>query len=340
MPIKISKYPRECDKTVIGYAAIFLALIATFIAAFYFFSAQMASTTGRNRKPAQAEGAGCKWYKASAVLISIAGIYLYYIILSDQFKFAYVAGYSGRDLPLVYKISAFWAGQEGSFLLWVLFHIAFGLLMIRRAAVQQSGVMAVFSILQALLIILLLAKNPFMMLAEPKLDGIGLNPLLQDPWMVIHPPIVFLGYAGLAIPFAFAVDSLLRKQYTDWIERALPWTLFSWSMLGAGIFIGGIWAYKVLGWGGYWGWDPVENASLVPWLVAGALVHCLLLARVRAAAVKAAYCTAIASFALVLYGTFLTRSGILSDFSTHSFADEGVGGLLAGMLLIVTVVAR
>jgi cytochrome c-type biogenesis protein CcmF len=185
-----------------------------------------------------------------------------------------------------------------------------------------------------MLLIVLLVKSPFMMLAQPQTDGIGLNPLLQDLWMVIHPPIVFLGYAGLAVPFALAIESLLVKRYQSWIADALPWALLSWSALGAGIFIGGFWAYKVLGWGGYWAWDPVENSSLVPWLLAGALVHVLFLARLRPLTVKLAYFASIFSFVMVLYGTFLTRSGVLSDFSTHSFTDEGIGGVLAGLVVI------
>jgi cytochrome c-type biogenesis protein CcmF len=156
--------------------------------------------------------------------------------------------------------------------------------------------------------------------------------------MVIHPPIVFLGYAALAVPFSYALGGLLSAKHETWIKEALPWALFASTTLGAGIFIGGYWAYKVLGWGGYWAWDPVENASLVPWLVSVSLIHLLLLARKRPAAIAAAYIAAIFSFGLVLYGTFLTRSGVLSDFSTHSFADVGIGGIL-GTFIVITMAA-
>ena len=253
-----------------------------------------------------------------------------------RYQFAYVYSYSSRDLSLAYKLAAFWAGQEGSFLLWLVFHSTFGLILLRQKDLPQA-VMAVYSIVQIVLILFLLVKSPFMMIAEPQADGAGLNPLLQDPWMVIHPPIVFLGYAGLAVPFAYALGGLLSRSHQKWVVPALWWSLLSWGALGAGIFIGGFWAYKVLGWGGYWAWDPVENSSLVPWLAAGALVHLLFLARIRTAGIKYAYITAIFSFILVLYGTFLTRSGVLSDFSTHSFADEGAGGLLAGGVFVTAL---
>jgi cytochrome c-type biogenesis protein CcmF len=319
-----------------GFAAIFLALIATGIAAFSYFNRHFAEVArpGQIRRNVN----GTLSYLVAVGLIGVAAVYLFGIILTDQFQYAYVFGYSAKDLPLAYKISAFWAGQEGSFLLWLVFHGVFGLILARNKA-TPPGVMAVFSVLQAILLTILLAKSPFMMLAEPRSDGAGLNPLLQDPWMVIHPPVVFLGYAGLAVPFAYAIGSLLANEHRKWLKPALAWTLLSWAALGAGIFIGGYWAYKVLGWGGYWAWDPVENSSLIPWLVCGALLHLLLLALRRPVAVKPAYLAAIFTFVLVLYGTFLTRSGILSNFSTHSFTDEGIGGLLAGLVMLTSATA-
>lgn len=323
---------------MIGFVAIFLALVATGIATFCYLNAYLASFS-RNRKPrvTGSEQRGLLFYRLSATCIACASLYLYYIIFSNQFQYAYVFGHSSSDLNAVYKFSAFWAGQEGSFLLWALLHVGFGLLLPRK---NYSGVLVVYSVIQSMLLVTLLAKSPFMMLAGvvPP-EGYGLNPLLQDPWMVIHPPLVFVGYAGLAVPFAYAIDGLLSGRHDSWIGRALPWTLFSWGILGAGIFLGGLWAYKVLGWGGYWAWDPVENSSLVPWLAAGALLHLMLLARRCIAAVRSTYFAAIFTFVLVMYGTFLTRSGILSDFSTHSFTDEGVGGLLAFFVMITAVLS-
>ena len=322
---------------MIGYGAVFLALIATVVAAVYYLKSHSSSLANRAPKLKSASKGG-RWYQLSAALIGAAAVYLLGLILAGQYQYAYVYSYSSRDLSLAYKFSAFWAGQEGSFLLWAVFHALFGLVLLRRRD-NPPAVMAVYSVLQAFLLLFILVKSPFMMLAQLPGDGAGLNPLLQDPWMVIHPPIVFLGYAGLAVPFAYALGGLMARSHHDWLGRALPWALLSWGALGAGIFIGGFWAYKVLGWGGYWAWDPVENSSLVPWVVAGVLVHLLFLARVRPSGIPFAYLGGIFSFVLVLYGTFLTRSGVLSDFSTHSFADEGAGGLLAGSLLVITVVS-
>ena len=166
------------------------------------------------------------------------------------------------------------------------------------------------------------------MLATTPADGQGLNMLLQDPWMVIHPPVVFLGYAAFTIPFAYAIAALWRREYDNWIKPALPWTVFAFLSLGAGIIIGGFWSYKVLGWGGYWGWDPVENASLLPWLAGAALMHGMILQQSRRKLRKTNFILAAVSFLLILYCTFLTRSGILADFSVHSFQDLGITGWL------------
>ncbi|SDD56752.1 hypothetical protein SPACI_052480 [Sporomusa acidovorans DSM 3132] len=322
---------------MIGYAAIFMALVTTGIATFCYLNAHMASSTRRSApRLSGSRDKGLFYYRLSALFIVITALYLFYIIVNDQFQFAYVFGYSSRDLSLIYKLSAFWAGQEGSFLLWALFHVGFGLVLARK---KQPCAMAVYAGIQIMLLSILLVKSPFMMLAEPRADGFGLNPLLQDPWMVVHPPVLFLGYAGLAVPFACAIDGIMTGRHKNWVSQALPWALFAWAALGAGIFLGGFWAYKVLGWGGYWGWDPVENSSLVPWLATGAMVHLLLLARVRLAAVKPAGFAALFTFVLVMYGTFLTRSGMLSDFSVHSYSDEGVGGILASFVLLTAVSA-
>lgn len=320
---------------MIGFVAVFLALLATGAAAFSYFNSHLGQMTRRldNASPVKR---AFMLYRTAAAFISATAIYLWFLILTDQFQYAYVFGYSEKGLSLAYKLSAFWAGQEGSFLLWLVFHAVFGLIIARRSSTTPA-VMTVYCLLQAVLLTILLAKSPFMMLPDSRLDGAGLNPLLMDPWMVIHPPIIFLGYAGLAVPFAYAVGGLLTNRHSDWIDSALPWALFSWCSLGIGIFVGGFWAYKVLGWGGYWAWDPVENASLVPWLVCSVMLHLFLLAKIRPVAIKAAYLATFFTFVLVLYGTFLTRSGILSDFSTHSFADEGVGSLLAALVALVMV---
>ena len=170
-------------------------------------------------------------------------------------------------------------------------------------------------------------------------DGAGLNPLLQDPWMVAHPPVLFIGYAAATVPFAYAIAALLRKDFSTWIERSRRWTLFTMTSLGIGIFLGGYWAYKVLGWGGYWGWDPVENSSLIPWLALVALVHGTLVQRRKGALVRTNIALALASYVLVFYSTFLTRSGVLSNFSVHSFSDLGLSRHLVFFMLFYVVIS-
>ena len=274
----------------------------------------------------------------------IASIYLLVLIFQNRFDIAYVASYSSKELSAVYKFSAFWAGQQGSFLLWLLIHGVAGLYLAVRRDLSAAG-MAVYMALLALLAVLVMAKSPFVPNENVVGNGMGLNPLLQDPWMAVHPPIIFIGYALLAVPLAYSAAALLDgRKGRDWLPAARRWALLAWGFLGAGIFIGGYWAYKVLGWGGFWGWDPVENSSLVPWLVAGIFVHVLRVAQIREAAITMVHLAGIFAYALVLYGTFLTRSGILGDFSVHSFAGTSIGMtiavvnglvLLAGLLLLM-----
>jgi cytochrome c-type biogenesis protein CcmF len=254
---------------MLGYAAIFLAFAATGIATIFYLKTCFIHARTEEHVPGKDKKASL-FYKIAALMLLLAAGYLYYVIFSDNFRYAYVFSYSSREQALAYKISAFWAGQEGSFLLWALFHAGFGLVLTRKNA---PVAMVAYCGLQLLLLVVLLVKRPFAPLAAIEPDGMGLNPLLKDPWMVIHPPVVFLGYAALAVPFVWAIHGQITGRHKEANSQALPWTLFAWTSLGAGIFIGGFWAYKVLGWGGYWAWDPVENSSLVPWLVAGALLH-------------------------------------------------------------------
>ena len=264
----------------------------------------------------------------SAGFISAASLSLWILIFENDFSVEYVATYSSTTLPTLYKISAFWAGQQGSFLLWLLIHAITGAVLTFRRT--QAASLGIYFLLQAVLILLVLAKSPFAENAAQVFEGVGLNPLLQDFWMAIHPPIIFLGYALLAVPFALSLGNLLTEASSrSWLEEARKWTLLAWSFLGAGIFIGGYWAYKVLGWGGYWGWDPVENSSLVPWLLSSVLLHTINLARKKSAVLSVTYIAATFTYALVVYGTFLTRSGILGDFSVHSFAGSSVGTAIA-----------
>ncbi len=261
---------------------------------------------------------------ASAGFIAAASLLLWILIFENDFSVEYVASYSSTTLPTLYKISAFWAGQQGSFLLWLLIHSTAGAVLTFRRT--NAAALGIFFLLQSVLVLLVLAKSPFAEHPAQVFEGVGLNPLLQDFWMAIHPPIIFVGYALLAVPFALSIGALLTEAASrSWLEDARKWTLMAWSFLGAGIFIGGYWAYKVLGWGGYWGWDPVENSSLVPWLLSGVLLHLINLARKKPAALSVAHVAATFTYALVLYGTFLTRSGVLGDFSVHSFAGSSIG---------------
>src|SRR6185503_18536742 len=169
-------------------------------------------------------------------------------------------------------------------------------------------------------------------------DGVGLNPLLQDWWMTIHPPVLFTGFSSFVVPFAIACAALLKRDYDGWVKPVLPWAVFSAAILATGFIMGGVWAYKVLGWGGYWGWDPVENGSLIPWLSNMALVHGLLIQRVTGSLRRTNFFLAVTSYVLVLYASFLTRSGVLADFSVHSFVNLGLNGFLLSFLFLIMVV--
>ena len=260
----------------------------------------------------------------SAGFIVAASLLLWFLIFENNFSVEYVATYSSTTLPTIYKISAFWAGQQGSFLLWLLIHAAVGVVLTFRK--NSAAALGIYFLLQSILVLLVLAKSPFAEHSAQVFEGVGLNPLLQDFWMAIHPPIIFVGYALLAVPFALSLGNILTDAKSrSWLEEARRWTLLAWSFLGAGIFVGGYWAYKVLGWGGYWGWDPVENSSLVPWLLAAVLLHLINLAQKKSAVLSVVHVAATFTYSLVIYGTFLTRSGILGDFSVHSFAGSNIG---------------
>jgi cytochrome c-type biogenesis protein CcmF len=288
------------------------------------------------------------------LFISIAGIFfastlLMMDILQHNFANAYVWSYSSRDLSIFLLVSTFWAGQEGSFLFWILCSalIAPFLWMYTRPRKLEAHVLAIYIAVQTFLVILLIAKSPFKTIYEqfpgqlapgqmPD-DGRGLNPLLQNFWMVIHPPVLFIGFAAAAIPYSFSIAALWRKEYQSWLSSAFPWVLFSGLSLGAGLMLGAYWAYGVLGWGGYWGWDPVENSSLIPWIISMALLHTMLVQTRTGNLVRTNFIFAILSYVLVIYSTFLTRSGILGDSSVHSFTDPGT--IVYSMLVLFLTAA-
>ncbi|GAB3715171.1 cytochrome c biogenesis protein CcsA [Spirosoma flavus] len=289
---------------------------------------------------------------------------LFYIIFNHYFEYHYAWSHSSRALPIKYMIACFWESQEGSFLLWLFWNAILGVILIRTSGSRwEAPMMTIFALVQAFLASMILGvvfgdtfkigSSPFLLLREampdtpifasdpnfiPK-DGNGLNPLLQNYWMVIHPPTLFLGFALTLVPFAFCVAGLWRNQPIEWIRPALPWTLFGALILGVGIMMGGYWAYETLNFGGYWNWDPVENAVYVPWLVMVGALHTMLIAKRSSTGLKSAIILTIATFLLILYATFLTRSGILGNASVHSFTDLGLSGQLLIYLLVFVVLA-
>ncbi len=292
---------------------------------------------GRDSAFDRAVGFARRLYLFYVGAIVLASLILMRLLLVHDFRVSYVASYSGRDLPFRYLFSTFWAGQEGSFLLWLFFGALIGVAVLRSAKEQEPPVMIVYLASFLGIVAILVKQSPFRFLAQLPPDGQGLNPLLQDPWMVIHPPVMFSGFASLSVPFAFAIAAMWVKRWDGWVVRAMPWALFTFITLGTAILMGGYWAYKTLGWGGYWAWDPVENTSLVPWLATVALVHGMFLQRAREKHRKINLILAILAFCCILYGTFLTRSGVLADFSVHSFVDLGITGWLVGIILTFLV---
>jgi len=272
-------------------------------------------------------------YTCFALSIVLASLVMAFALVTRDFRIEYVHQYSGLDLPAHYQLAAFWAGQKGSFLIWLLWGSLLGLGVYRTAGKQEPTVMAIYLTTLLGLVFILVRENPFVMLNETPTDGQGLNPLLQDNWMVIHPPIMFIGFAASAIPFSFAMASLWRRDDSGrWARRAFPWALGGFMVLGLAILLGGYWAYTTLGWGGYWGWDPVENASFIPFLFGTVLIHGLYMERSKGRFRRINYVLATLVFMSVLYGTFLTRSGVLADFSVHSFVDLGISGYLIALM--------
>ncbi|HPC84354.1 MAG TPA: cytochrome c biogenesis protein CcsA [Thermoanaerobaculaceae bacterium] len=318
-----------------GVVALWVALVALLASTILYVRALRGAGTARE----QARQA----YAVATLAVVLATTALAYLIMSHDFRVHYVYSYSDTSLSAPYLFSTLWAGQEGSFLLWLLFGMLIGLPLIRSAGDDEAYILLPYNLAQLSLVAILLRQSPFRFLeglpaGQMPADGQGLNPLLHNPWMVIHPPIMFVGYAATAVPFALAVAALWRRQYDEWVRRALPWSIVSLVTLGCAIMLGGYWAYITLGWGGYWGWDPVENASLVPWITTAALVHGLLLQRLGGRFRKLNFSLAILTWVLVVYATFLTRSGVLSNFSVHSFVDLGITGWLAAYLVTFLLV--
>ena len=276
---------------------------------------------------------------AVAGLVGIAAVLLWYGLLTDQFQLTYVWNHSEKALPNFYKFSALWGGQAGSLLFWSLllslYSMAVALLNRRSHQALMPYVNAVMLATSLFFLILLVfAANPFKQSAFIPADGQGLNPLLQNYWMVIHPVMLYLGYVGLAVPFAFAVGALISKRVgNEWVRTVRRWTLIPWMFLAAGILMGSQWASMELGWGGYWAWDPVENASFLPWLTATAFLHSIIIQEQRGILKIWNVVLIWLTYFLVILGTFTTRSGVLE--SVHAFALSDVGPIFLGFLILI-----
>lgn len=355
----------------LGHFFIVLSLVASLLATYSYFKS--------TRSDREEDASHWKKLARIAFLtevISVIAIFsiLFYIIYNHLFEYKYAWQHSSLSLELKYLLACFWEGQEGSFMLWSFWHCVLGLILIKTSKKWEAPVMTVISLAQFCLATMIagiyifdwkLGSNPFLLLRNSGVldnapayhvdfnvnnplrpdymlsirDGNDLNPLLQNYWMVIHPPVLFMGFASTIVPFAFVIAGLWKKNFTDWTRPALPWALFSSAVLGVGIMMGAMWAYESLTFGGYWAWDPVENASLVPWLVLIAGIHTLLIFRNSGHSLRATHLFFILAFGLILYSTFLTRSGILGDSSVHAFTDLGMNWQLLAFLLLWVIPA-
>ncbi|MBR9920835.1 MAG: cytochrome c biogenesis protein CcsA [Bacteroidetes bacterium] len=344
----------------LGHFAIILGFVSALFAAFSYFQA--------NRK----EEVNNSWRTFGRIGFLVHGLAvftvistIFYVMVQHYYEYHYVWSHVNEELPFQFIFSAFWEGQEGSFLLWMFWHVVLGFILMFTAKKWESPVLGTLALVEAFLGAMILGvyigfgddpfrlgSNPLLLLRDVMdapifnnadylslIEGNGLNPLLQNYWMTIHPPTLFLGFASTVVPFCYAVAGLLKKDPTGWLKPVFPWALFSAAVLGTGILMGGAWAYEALSFGGYWAWDPVENMSLVPWLVLVAGLHTNLIAKSTGHSVKATYLFYALSFILILYSTFMTRSGVLGDTSVHAFTEMGLESQLILFVLFFTLFA-
>lgn len=351
----------------LGHLLTILGMVAALVATISFFMASQKEGSDLEQATAWKRLARTSFYIHGAAVFGII-MTMFILILYHRFEFKYVWQHSSLELPVHYMISCFWEGQEGSFLLWQFWHVILGFILIATAKKWEASVMTVVSFTQIFLAAMLIGiyffgykvgSSPFILMRvdmpetpifmranylEFLTNGNGLNPLLQNYWMVIHPPTLFLGFAATLVPFAYVMAALWKRDVKDWVRPTLIWSLFAGAILGTGILMGGAWAYEALSFGGYWAWDPVENASLVPWIVLIGGIHTLVAYKHSGHALKATMILLPLCFLLILYSTFLTRSGILGDTSVHAFTDLGMSGQLlvfmwAFILLFVVLLA-
>ncbi|MEK0440269.1 MAG: hypothetical protein RLZZ504_1185, partial [Bacteroidota bacterium] len=340
----------------LGHVFVILSFVASLLSAIFYFQHEQ-------NKLGNSLIWGKRFFQIHAAAIVAVFVVLFSIIFYHRYEFHYAWRHSSNSLPVYYMISCFWEGQEGSFLLWLFWNALIGLVLQRTAKDWESPVMVVVAFAQIALGSMLLGfhwgelkigSSPFDLLREQRpdflnipilgqlgvgnylqvfKDGNGLNALLQNYWMVIHPPTLFLGFATAIVPFAYSIAALWRNNDRGWIAHALIWGLICVGILGLGIIMGGFWAYEALSFGGYWAWDPVENASLMPWLIMASAAHMLIITKATGRHLFTSHLLTQLAFWLVLYATFLTRSGILGEASVHSFTDLGLSGQLLLFLL-------
>lgn len=335
----------------LGNGFIILAFVASLLACISYFIAARKEDDSPEYQSWKKLGR----YGFNIHVVAVLGIIsvLFYMLVNHYYEYDYVNKYSNNAMPMRYILSCFWGGQEGSFLLWIFWHALLGSILYRRAGSWEAPVMTVFTFAQVFLCSMILGvffwdaglgNSPFVLRREiatgagllwqmlPNYteidlsfkDGDGLNPLLQNYWMTIHPPTLFLGFASTLVPFCYAIAGLWKKKYHEWIKPCLSWTFFGITVLGLGILMGGAWAYESLSFGGFWAWDPVENASLVPWITLVGAGHLMLINKNKRTSLFTTFLMVFITFFLILYSTFLTRSGVLGDSSVHSFTDSGM----------------
>ena len=316
----------------------FALLLALALCAYSFLAGILALVNngpGSERLGETARRAGV----ASFAVVFLAAVVLVVAAFQNDFSIAYIFHHSNRDLPAPYKFATLWSGQEGSLLFWALLLSAYGLVLRLRYKTDVrlfAYASVIIAAVQVFFLLLLnFAANPFgVMQGTLPADGTGLNPLLQYPEMVIHPPMLYLGYVGFTVPFAFALAALIMRYPGEkWIQITRRWTMVTWGFLTCGVFLGAHWAYSVLGWGGYWGWDPVENASLMPWLTGTAFLHSVMMQEKRGMLKTWNMWLIFSTFMLSIFGTFLTRSGVVS--SVHAFAQSSIGDWFVAFLAII-----
>ncbi len=338
VPVRDARYTVRIGTTVhFSDLGVISLILATGFAVFAIITAVAGAIRGSAALVASAKRA----VLTVTFFLLLASASLIISFLIHDFGVAYVANESSRSMPWYYTLSAFYGGQEGSLLYWALILSVFSAIFIftskrAPAALVPYVAATLMGIELFFLLMLITVSSPFIRLPTPPSDGLGLNPLLMDPGMLIHPPMLLMGYMSFSVPFAFAVAAMITgKLGSDWLRSIRRWTLAAWAIQTTGLMLGMWWAYHVLGWGGYWGWDPVENAALLPWLTATAFLHSTMVQERRGMLKVWNLGLVIASFALAIFGTFEVRSGIIS--SVHSFAYSSIGSYFLAFLAIIIV---